>query len=158
LPAGAYVREHGRTAAVQPRERLAVGKRPCVQGFPEAHMNIGVRLGLAGVMIGAVAAMSGCLVSGNSHQTTSGAYVGPSTFNQVEVGTTTEEWVLATFGTPTSRTKLNDGSEILKWSYTQTKSGSGSVFLLYGGSNSTEKQGAAFVQLRDGVVTKAWRD
>jgi len=105
-----------------------------------------------------LAGLSGCLVSGNSTSTMSGSYVGASTFSQVEPGVTSEEWVLAAFGEPTSRTNLSDGSQMLKWSYRQSKSGSGSVFLLYGGSNSTERQGATFVQVRDGLVVKAWRD
>jgi outer membrane protein assembly factor BamE (lipoprotein component of BamABCDE complex) len=116
------------------------------------------RVLVAGAMVATGATLSGCLISGSSHSKQTGAYVSPSTFNQVEPGVTTEEWVLASFGQPTSRSQISDGSEILKWAYTQTKSGSGSVFLLYGGSNSSEKQGAAFVQIRDGVVIKAWRD
>lgn len=104
------------------------------------------------------AVLSGCLVSGSSNTSMSGKYVGPSTFSQVEPGVTSEEWVLAAFGQPTSRTSLSTGADLLKWEFTRTQRGSGSVFLLYGGSNSRETQGAAFVEVRDGVVTKAWRD
>lgn len=117
------------------------------------------RLAAAGIVaIGSLALLPGCLVSGHSNTTMSGAYVGPTTFSQVEPGVTTEEWVLAAFGKPTERTTLSDGTDLLKWSYSRTKRGSGSVFLLYGGSNSSESQGAAFVQVRDGLVVKAWRD
>lgn len=121
-------------------------------------MAICAKTAAAAAALASVAGLSGCLVSGNSSSTMSGSYVGSSTFSQVEPGVTSEEWVLATFGEPTSRTTLSDGSQMLKWSYRQTKSGSGSVFLLYGGSNSTERQGATFVQIRDALVIKAWRD
>jgi len=110
------------------------------------------------IAIAAAGAMGGCLVSGHSNTQTSGAYVGPSTFSQVEPGTTRIDWVLATFGNPSSTTTLDDGSEIWKWEYTKTKSGRGSVFVLYSGSDSSTSQSAAFVQVRDGVVVKAWRD
>lgn len=115
-----------------------------------------VGLGLFGVV--GVVMLSGCLVSGQSHQSTTGSYVGPSTFNQIEAGNTRQDWVLATLGTPTSKTTLEDGSEIWKWAYTKTKSGSGSVFLLYHGSDDSTSPGATFVHLKDGVVIKAWRD
>lgn len=117
-----------------------------------------LRLPAMALALGTLTLLSGCLVSGHSNSTMSGAYVGPTTFSQVEPGVTSEEWVLASFGKPTERTSLSDGTDLLKWTHTRTKRGSGSVFLLYGGSNSTETHGAAFVQVRDGTVVKAWRD
>lgn len=123
-----------------------------------AHRLLARRLLMLSAAATIAAGLSGCLVSGHSNSSVSGAYVGPSTFAQVEPGVTTEEWVLATFGRPTERTRLSDDTEVLKWAYTRRKSGRGSVFLLYGGSDSSESVGAAFVQLQDGKVIKAWRD
>jgi hypothetical protein len=109
-------------------------------------------LAAAGITaIGSLTLLSGCLVSGHSNTTMSGAYVGPTTFSRVEPGVTTEEWALAAFGKPTERTTLSDGTDLLKWTSSRTKRGSGSVFLRYGGSNSIETHGAAVVQVRDGV-------
>jgi hypothetical protein len=106
----------------------------------------------------AVAVCSGCLIHSHNRTEYSGTYVGSATFDRVEEGKSTPEYVLATFGEPTSRSKLNDGSEVWKWCYRRTHDSSGSVFLLFGGSGHSENEGAAFVVVKDGVVTKKWRD
>lgn len=117
-----------------------------------------VRCSLTATVLLAAANMSGCLIGSRSDVRTTGNYIGPQTFSQVQPGSTDAEWVLATFGEPNSRSTLSDGSEIWKWTYTKTKSGSGSLLFVYGGSDRTETQGSTFVQVRDGVVVKAWRD
>ena len=102
--------------------------------------------------------LPGCLVSGSSDTKMSGTYIGPSTFGEIEPGETTVDWVRAVMGEPTSKACLEDGSEIWKWSYARQHRSSGGVFLLFGGSSRSEEQGATYVQMRDGVVVKAWRD
>ena len=99
----------------------------------------------------------GCLVTSNSSQHRSGNYVADTTFDQIRPGQTTEGWVDATLGKPTSVSRLDDGTEIWKYSYTERHDSSGSVFLIFGGSNSDEKTHTAFVEIKDGVVRKAWR-
>lgn len=113
---------------------------------------------LTAATIPLLAGLSGCLISGHSNVSTTGAYVGPSTYSQIEPGTTRQDWVLATLGEPCTRTTLEDGSEIWKWSYTRTKSGRGSVFLLYSGSDQRSEPGATFVQLCNGIVVKKWQN
>jgi hypothetical protein len=101
--------------------------------------------------------LGGCLVSSNSSEHRSGSYVSDSTFNQIQPGKTTEGWVDATLGKPTSISRLDDGTEIWKYSYTEHRDSSGAVFLIFGGSNSTETNHTAFVEIHDGIVRKAWR-
>jgi hypothetical protein len=102
--------------------------------------------------------LPGCLIGGSSETKLSGTYIGPSTFGEIEPGVTTVEWVSAVMGEPTSKAPLEDGAEIWKWMYSRKHSSAGGVFLLFGGSSKSEEQGATFVQLRNGVVEKAWRD
>lgn len=102
--------------------------------------------------------LGGCIIGSHSDVKTTGSYIGPQSFTQIEPGTTTGEWVLATFGEPTSRSSLSDGTEVWKWTYSRVKTGRGSLLFVYGGSDRTETQGAAFVQLRDGLVINKWRD
>ncbi|MBL8763087.1 MAG: hypothetical protein JNM07_02315 [Phycisphaerae bacterium] len=102
--------------------------------------------------------LPGCLVSSNNSSKMTGAYIGPSTFAQVEAGITKTDWVLAAMGEPTTRSKLDDGSEIWRWSYTRRTTSSGGVFLIAGGSTDNETVGATCLHVRDGVVVKAWRD
>jgi len=100
---------------------------------------------------------NGCLVTSNSQEQRSGSYVSDSTFDQIKPHETTAGWVDATLGKPTSIAKLDDGTEIWKYTYSVRKESSGAVFLIFGGSNANEVEHTAFVQLKDGVVTKAWR-
>jgi outer membrane protein assembly factor BamE (lipoprotein component of BamABCDE complex) len=112
----------------------------------------------AGLLLAPAGLMAGCLISGHSHTQVQGQYIGSGTLDQIEPGRTRADFVRATLGTPTSQTELDDGTEIWKYSYRRTTSGSGTVFLLLNTSNSTEKSGAVYVMMKDGVVQKYWRD
>jgi outer membrane protein assembly factor BamE (lipoprotein component of BamABCDE complex) len=110
------------------------------------------------IALSALPLLSGCLISSHSSTEFSGRYIGAETMAQIEPGKTKEDFVVATIGTPTTKTKLEDGSEVWKYEYSKKTSGNGTVFLLLNSSNSTEKEGAVYVILKDGVVQKAWRD
>ena len=99
----------------------------------------------------------GCLVTSDTSEHRSGNYVADSTFDQIRPGKTTEGWVDATLGKPTSVSRLADGTQIWKYSYTERRDSSGAVFLIFGGSSSSEKTHTAFVEIKDGIVTNAWR-
>ena len=105
----------------------------------------------------ATIALSGCLISRHSNESFSGTKVSEQTFNRIEPGVTTKQWILGTLGEPTLNTPLEDGSELWKWSYTSTKSSSGAVLFVFGGSSTSTTASAAYVQMKDGIVTKAWR-
>jgi hypothetical protein len=112
----------------------------------------------AALLASSLALLPGCLVSGSSNTKVTGEYIGPSTFNEIEPGVTKLDWVQAVMGEPTSRSCLDDGTQIWKWSYHRKHSSSGGVFLLVGGSSKEETMGATYIQLKDDVVIKAWRD
>jgi hypothetical protein len=101
-------------------------------------------------------AITGCLITGDTTETRTGITVPESTFTQIEVGKTTSGWVKATLGEPTTRS-VTDGSEVWTYRYTERKDSSAAVFLIFGGHNSTETVHAAFVEFKDGIVTKKWR-
>lgn len=117
-----------------------------------------MRLPPIAVLVAALAALPGCLISSNSRTEYSGRYIGPETFAQIQPGTTNREFVLATLGEPSGKTPLSDGSEIWKWEYRKTKSGTGAVFLLLNSSDHTESVGATYVEIKNDLVTKAWRE
>ena len=116
------------------------------------------RAACAGALAGAAAVMPGCLVSGSSKETMSGTYIGPATFEQIEPGRTTERWVRAALGEPASKAELDDGTSLWKWTYRRDRSSRSAVFLVFGGSSRKESSGATYVQMKDGVVVKAWQD
>ena len=100
---------------------------------------------------------TGCLISSHNEQRTTGAYVPETTFSQIEPGKTTEDWVEATLGKPTSKSNLKDGSQLWKWTYVEKKTSSGAIFILLSASDNKQTDHTAFVQLKDGLVVKAWR-
>src|SRR2546423_1700436 len=119
---------------------------------------IGLRSFRIGLIIVSVLPLSGCLVHSDTRRSISGHYVSSAAFSEIKPGSTTGEWVRATLGEPTNVSKLGDGTEIWKWSYTETKDGEGQVFLLFSGSDHTTTTANAFVEVKDNVVTKKWRD
>lgn len=121
------------------------------------HMSWVPLILLAALAAGVVACGAGCLVSTHSHETRSGTYVPESTFAQIRPGKTTEDWVRATLGPPTSESVLRDNGRILKWSYSEHRESSGAVFLIFGGHSEKDTDHTAYVEIHDGVVTNAWR-
>jgi outer membrane protein assembly factor BamE (lipoprotein component of BamABCDE complex) len=123
--------------------------------FRTGRAAFGPLLAVSSVALLSVSA--GCLVTSNTQESRSGSYVADSTFDQIRPQESTAGWVQATLGKPTSIDRLEDGTEIWKYSYTVRKESSGGVFLIFGGHNADEVQHTAFVQIKDGLVTRAWR-
>jgi hypothetical protein len=98
----------------------------------------------------------GCLVSHESETTHTGTDVAQSTFEQIKVNQTTIGWVHATLGDPSSKTS-DGGDEVWKYAYTEHTDSSGAVFLLFGGTSSTDKTKTAFIEFRNGIVINKWR-
>ena len=101
--------------------------------------------------------LPGCIITSKGDTSHSGQYISAETFSKVEPGTSSG-FVLATFGEPSTRTTLDDGSQIWRWRHTETRSSSGTVIFLLSSSNRTETQHNTFVEFRDGVVVRVWRD
>ena len=90
----------------------------------------------------------------------SGVYVSENLLKRVELKETRADWLLAVFGEPTSRTKLDDDSQIWKWAYVPVEQET-SLFTVFssGGKDEPKIQTATtFVHLRDGVAVEKWRD
>src|SRR5437762_13366986 len=101
--------------------------------------------------------LSGCQVAHSSDQHVTGNFVPPATFDRIEPGKTTAAWVKATLGEPSSKDTAGNSTEVWKYSYTEKKESSGAIFLIFGGSDSKERQHVAYVEIKDGVVTNKWR-
>jgi outer membrane protein assembly factor BamE (lipoprotein component of BamABCDE complex) len=99
---------------------------------------------------------TGCLVTHTSNTTHKGIEVTPETFAQIKPGSTTIGWVQATLGNPTEKTR-NDNDEVWKYIFTEHTDSSGAVFLIFGGSDSTEKSETTFIEFKDGIVINKWR-
>ena len=110
------------------------------------------------LLAGALALIPGCLVNSSSRTEYSGRYISADTVKQIEPGKSKSDFVVAVLGDPSSKNKLDDGSEVWKWEYQKKHSSSGQVFLLVNSNDHTESQGATYVVMRDGVVERVWQD
>ena len=100
---------------------------------------------------------AGCLFGGHSELKQEGNYVSPTTLGQIKPGETRSPWVKAVLGEPSERITVDDHMSIWRYAYTETKSGSGYVFLLFGGSDTKVTKSSVFVEFKDDVVTRHWR-
>ena len=119
------------------------------------HVGFAVLFWLIGIALSLMP--MGCLVTSHSSETHGGNYVSDNTFAQIKPGQTTPVWVKATLGDPSKVTKMDDGTELWDYTYSEQKESSGAVFLIFGGSDTKESTGHAFVEFKNGVVTRAWR-
>jgi len=102
-------------------------------------------------------ALSACIINVDSHRERSGKYVSSSTLQQLEPGRG-HDYVQALLGEPSSRTKLDGGTEIWKWSYTETKHSEGHLIFVFSGDDTERVEGATYVEFKDGIVLKTWQD
>jgi outer membrane protein assembly factor BamE (lipoprotein component of BamABCDE complex) len=103
-------------------------------------------------------AVPGCLVHSSKHQSITGAYVASNDARHVVVGRSTANEVEARLGTPSSVVTEDDGTEIWNWKWTKQQRKSGSVFLLASGHKEETTNESLYVQFRDGVALRKWRD
>ncbi len=104
-------------------------------------------------------ALGGCISSGSISEF-DGPNIGDRTLAEVEPGVTTESWILAVLGEPTDRAIVaGDGGEIEIWKWVRRKltTTRGSAFVVSSRSRSEEVR-TVYVELKDGVVSRAWRD
>lgn len=99
---------------------------------------------------------AGCLVMHQNSIDESGVRVSPSTLDQVEPGRTSEAWLIATLGEPTSRRKVDDRTSILRYNYTRESSSGGAVFLIFAGQSSKTESTTTFFEITDSIVTRHW--
>lgn len=86
-----------------------------------------------------------------------GTFVSEGLFEQVKESETSASWVLAAFGEPDRRSPLEDGSELMVWSYRLSEvEGSGLNIVDFGGENQPE-QVTTILHIADGVVIHKWR-
>lgn len=113
----------------------------------------------------ALAALAGCclilpgclIVSGKSFDE-SGVRISDSTFQQVEIGQTSEAWVRATLGEPSSCVDVegSPGVRVLRYEYVETHKSGGAVFLIFAGGSEKTHRSSSYFEFTDGVLTRYW--
>jgi outer membrane protein assembly factor BamE (lipoprotein component of BamABCDE complex) len=124
--------------------------------YMEIHMK--KQLGLMVVLVLSMLLSNGCLFGGHSKVKREGTKVGEETIKQIEPGKTDLGWVRAVLGEPSEKIKISDNESIWKYSYKETKDSSGYVFVIFGGSSESISENRFFVQFKDNIVVRSWRD
>ncbi len=98
---------------------------------------------------------TGCLVVTGSSYHESGVKVTPTTLDRLELGTTTEAWVIATLGEPTERTEVKGQPNvaILRYEHRTTEHSGGTVLFLFAGGKNESRTSTAYIEVTDGIVT-----
>jgi len=112
------------------------------------------------ILAGSTIALSGCLIASSNSTYETGRRVTDNTKSQVHIGHTSDDWLVATLGEPTERSKVEgqDNVEIWRYSYNKREESGGTVFLLFAGSSSKTISTTTYFELTDGVVTRYWSE
>ena len=114
---------------------------------------VSLAIGIALLMLA-----GGCLVTSGKHTSESGAKVSHVTLDQIRPGETTESWLIAAAGEPSSRRPIDEHSSILRYDHVTTTSSSGTVFLLFSGGSTKKQSTSVIFEVRDGVVQRYWTE
>jgi outer membrane protein assembly factor BamE (lipoprotein component of BamABCDE complex) len=112
---------------------------------------------VASLFLASATVLGGCLVGSSSKTQVEGVYVGPETIAQITPGSS-QAYVLAVLGEPTSKADVGDGRSLWKWRYVERHKSSGSLLFVFGAKSEDESSNTAYVEFRGGEVVKAWRD
>ncbi|MEL6740288.1 MAG: outer membrane protein assembly factor BamE [Planctomycetota bacterium] len=113
-------------------------------------------LGLATACIagGAAFALGGCLISGSSNRSISGAVVEREQLSTVRLGQSTPDDVTRSLGVPSNVGVDADGREVWTYRWNEHRSSNGSMLLLFSGSSSSNTQRSVHVTFEEGVVSR----
>jgi outer membrane protein assembly factor BamE (lipoprotein component of BamABCDE complex) len=103
--------------------------------------------------------LTGCISSGSVSQY-DGPNIGDHTLAEIKPDETSQAWVLAVLGEPTSKAVIDDPDgtvEVWKWVRRKITTIKGSALVVSSKSKSEEVR-TVYVEFKDGVVTRAWRD
>lgn len=100
---------------------------------------------------------SSCVINTNTRVESSGRQVSQETLAQITPGRTSE-FVLALLGEPSTRSKIDANSDIWKWEYSEKRVKEGGLLFVFSNSETTVQKGAVYVELKDGLVARTWRD
>ena len=101
---------------------------------------------------------SGCVVSSDTTSHESGKKLKDSTLKQLEPGKTTKEWTISVLGTPSSRNKLDNGTEVFKYEYSKTVDEEFAIFLLWASDSEKKTSQSICLEFKDNILTRYWTE
>lgn len=85
-----------------------------------------------------------------------GVRIGDETLKQFKAGVTTEGWLLAVLGEPTSQSEVEgvENTKVLRYATGESSSGLASLFT----GGSSRNRAVTYFIISDGLVTRFWAD
>jgi outer membrane protein assembly factor BamE (lipoprotein component of BamABCDE complex) len=118
-----------------------------------------LRKGIGLLLLTNLLPLTGCLVYHNDvRYGDKGKAPTERTLDQVQTGTTTRDWVLATLGEPSRQSTTNDGTEVLEYQYSRKKDNSLVVCPFVFINDEGEETQTLYFEIEDGIVTKFWKE
>jgi hypothetical protein len=105
-----------------------------------------------GLAVGASMMLAGCAASSDD----TGIRVGDETLKQLEAGVTTEAWLLAILGPPTSASEVEGVENTRVYRYATGEAASGIATWFTG--SSMKNTAVTYFIITDGIVTRFWAD
>lgn len=98
--------------------------------------------------------LQGCISSRPPEQT--GIRIGDPTIAQFKAGVTTEAWLVAILGPPTSQSVVEgvENTKVFRYAAGESASGLGAIF----SGKASRNTSVVYFILTDGVVTRFWAD
>jgi outer membrane protein assembly factor BamE (lipoprotein component of BamABCDE complex) len=112
----------------------------------------------AAVVLG-ILPLAGCLMyHSNVSYSGKGEPVADSTLDQVQCGTTTKDWIVATLGEPSHQNTTASGTEILEYKYGKKRHNEFVFipFIFIKGGN--ENKQTVYFEISDGIVKDFWKE
>jgi outer membrane protein assembly factor BamE (lipoprotein component of BamABCDE complex) len=116
-----------------------------------ARVVLAVVLAVAGFVV-----LPGCLIAGERDVSLSGEHIDEQSLTLLETGVTTEDDVLALLGVPSRVVEFDGDRTVYVYEWSKREKSSTAVFLIFGGSSTTETEGAANIEFRNGAVHRWW--
>ena len=95
--------------------------------------------------------LTGCMITVDSDHS-SNADWDDYDVNQIEIGRTSSDWIVASFGEPGSKRTNSDGNEVWKYKNIRERDTKVAVFLLFHFDIEREQQKILNIEIRDNIV------
>lgn len=102
--------------------------------------------------------LTGCaVISNHSHSKIEGNPVGDETIARIQIGDTTQSWLISALGPPDSASGIENG-ELLKYSSRRITKWHGHLLFVIDSSSERIEKETYFFEFREGVLHRYWRE
>jgi outer membrane protein assembly factor BamE (lipoprotein component of BamABCDE complex) len=117
----------------------------------------GIRSVVGAFAVASILALNGCIIyNSDTRYAEQGKPISERTLDEIERGQTSQDWIIATFGEPSSRRSRQNGTEILEYRFSQKRDKNFVVLPLLIVNYEGETLQTVFVEIGDGIVKDYW--